>query len=61
MEDVEYKTKNLKSKFAGHVAREVGQKWNQKMLNWSPYENTRKRGRPALRRSEELEKEFGFL
>ncbi len=36
MEDVGYKTKKLKSKFAGYVAREVGQKWNQKFWIGNP-------------------------
>ncbi len=59
MEDVGYKTKKLKGKFAEHVAREVGQKWNQKILNWRPYESMRNRGRFALRWSDELKKESG--
>ncbi len=57
---VGYKTKKLKSKFVGHVAREVREKWNQKNLNWRLYENIRNRGRPALKWSDELKQEFGF-
>ncbi len=48
MEDVGYKTKKVKGKLVEDVSREVGQKWNQEILNWRPYENTRG-GRPALR------------
>ncbi len=44
---------------AEHVAWEVGQKWSQKILNWRPSENPRKRDRPALRWSDELNEEFG--
>ncbi len=41
------------------MAREVGQKWNQKILNWRPYENTRNRSRLSLRWRDELNEEFG--
>ncbi len=59
MEDVVHNTKKLKGKFVEHVAREVGQKWNQKILNRRPSENMRNRGKPALRWSDGFKKEFG--
>ncbi len=59
MTDVAYFIKKLESKSARHVAREKGEKWNQKILHWRPYDKSRDRGRPPLRWRDEIIAEMG--
>ncbi len=53
-QDTGYIIKNLKWKFAGHVAQEQGEKWNKIILNWGPYENKWHRGRSSQRWADKL-------
>jgi len=40
--------------YAGHMARTTGDKWNQRLYEWTTYGNLRRRGRPKLRWRDEI-------
>ena len=55
-----YICKKIKMKYAGHLAREKNPgKWNLALTTCIPYENKRKRGRPAIRWVDEIKKVTG--
>ncbi len=41
-------------KFAGHVKRNQEDRWERRVMEWTPYGNIRKRGRPKKRWEEEI-------
>ena len=45
--DIGYTCKELKMKYAGHIAREQNQpeKWNVAAINWIPYGQKRRKGK----------------
>jgi len=59
--DIGYTCKELKIKYVGHIAREQNQpeKWNVAAINWIPYGQTRKKGRPATRWVDEIVNRVG--
>ncbi len=59
--DIVVIVKKLKWSFAGHIAREKGEKWGGKVLNWTPWGLKRIRGRPAKRWRDGILEEFGML
>ena len=48
-------------KYAGHIARDQNQpeKWNVAAINWIPYGQKRKKGRPATRWVDEIVNRVG--
>lgn len=55
-----YICKRIKMKYAGHMAREKNyEKWNLALTTWIPFENKRKKGRPAMRWVDEIRKIVG--
>ncbi len=59
--DIEGIVKKLKWNFAGHIAREKGEKWwGGILINWIPRYGKRSRGRPA-RWEDEICDEFTIL
>ncbi len=53
-QDVGYRAKKLKLKYAGHMGREEIGKWNVKTTFWTPHNFKRGKGRPALHWSDEI-------
>jgi len=45
--------------FAGPTIRQKGDRWNKIILQWRPWSNKRKKGRPQLRWSDDLKKHAG--
>lgn len=56
---ITYKTAKLKFSFAGHLARERHDKWHKRITDWTPYNETRRKGRPATRWRDEIEGRVG--
>ncbi len=61
MIDIRYMVKKLKMKYAGHVCRREGRRWERKVEEWVPYDKKRSKGRPVTRWRDEIRKEFGPL
>lgn len=59
--DCRYKCKKLKFNYAGHVARgEGGDRWERKVLEWTPRGQKRKVGRPKIRWEDEIIRHSGI-
>ncbi len=59
--DIGYIIKKLKWKYAGHIIRRKGNRWEKTVLNWVPYDQKRKKGRPKTRWVDEINKYAGVL
>lgn len=57
--DVMETVKDLKWKWAGHVARISDNRWTRKVTEWIPLECARKRGRPYTRWDDEIRQRLG--
>jgi len=62
MKRIGYTIRKMKFKYAGHVVRGKGDRWNRRLLDWTPYGEKRKKGRPRKRCwREEIEQRVGGL
>jgi hypothetical protein len=59
--DIRYLIKKMKYRYAGHISRKEGNRWEKILLDWTPYGNKRNRGRPRLRWEDEIRKHLGGL
>ena len=59
IKDVVNTTKELKWKWAGHVARMKNHRWAKITTEWTPRDCKRSRGRPKRRWRDELEEDMG--
>ncbi len=59
--DIGYRIKKLKWKYAGHVIRRKGGTWENLIVNWTPYGNKRRKGRPMRRWEDEFVAKKGPL
>ena len=59
VKDVIQTARDLKSKWAGHLARMQNNRWAKITTEWYPRNCTRRRGRPKRRWRDEIEEEVG--
>ncbi len=52
--NLKYVVKKLKLRYAGHIKRYNEDRWEKRVLEWTPYGNKRKKGRPKRRWEEEI-------
>ncbi len=52
--NIKYVIKKLKLKYVGHIRRNKENRWERRVLEWTPYGNKRKKGRPKKRWEEEI-------
>jgi len=47
-------------KYAGHLARVQGTRWNRRILEWRPWTGQRGRGRPIIKWYDDIKKAVGL-
>ncbi len=61
MKDDIYIAKKLELKYTGHMAHFKNERWNKKVTEMFPLGYSRKKGRPTLRRCQEIKEKVGLL
>ena len=59
IKDIIQVVKQLKWRWAGHVARMNDNRWTKRLTDWHPYNEKRSRKRPDTRQKDEIEKFAG--
>lgn len=59
--DVKCIIKLLKFKYAGHLVKTEGKRWNKRIASWTLYENKMNRGRPKIRCGDEIINKVGIV
>ncbi len=58
--DIGYTIKKAKFKYTGHIARITGDRWVRKVIDWTPYGNKRRKGRPGVGWRDEIRNRVGL-
>lgn len=58
--DIRYVIKKQKIRYAGHVSRKTNNRWEKILLDWTPYDYKRARGRPRRRWIDEIKSYAGI-
>ncbi len=57
MVDIGYKSSKIKWKYAGHITRQIDDRWEKRVEEWIPHNRKRSKGRPITRWEDEIVKE----
>ncbi len=58
--NIKYVFKKLKLKYVRHIKHNKEDRWERRVLEWTPYGNKRKKGRPKRRWKDEIKRMGGM-